>query len=386
MINERGGPSAVGVTVMRRVSPALLAGLAACSAKPAPAPKPPPEVGYVTVTSAAVPVSTELTGRTNATNASDVRPQVDGIIQRRLFVEGALVHAGQPLYQIDPKPYRATRDQAAAALENARASYVAAQAQAVRYRTLSDVEAVSKQQIDNTIATAREALAVVHQDEASLASARINLDYTTVRAPISGRISRSAVTPGALVTASQTTALASIQRLDPIYVDITQSSDALIALRRSLAKGSVLAPQAAVRLKLQDGSDYAQAGTIEFAEVTVDQDSGTVTLRARFPNPDGFLLPGMFVRVEAPQGIVPDGILVPQQGITRDAKGNATALVAASGNKVVQRDVTTGQAIGNDWLVTQGLKAGDRLIVEGTMNARPGAVVRPVATPLRKVD
>ena len=364
-----------------RKAPMVLAfALAACSSKPAPPPKGPPEVGVVTLATAAVPVSTELTGRTSATTASDVRPQVDGIILERLFEEGSLVRKGQPLYQIDPKPYRAARDQAAATLESARATYLAAQAQADRYRTLSDIQAVSKQQIDNTIASAREALATVHQDEASLESAQINLGYTIVRAPISGRISRSAVTPGALVTASQTTALSSIQQLDPIYVDITQSSDALIALRRSLAKGSVLASNAAVRLKLQDGSDYPQTGTIEFAEVTVDQDTGTVTLRARFPNPAGDLLPGMFVRVEAPQGIVPNGILAPQQGIARDPKGNATALVVGADNKVAQRQVTISQSIGTNWLVTGGLKAGDRLIVEGTLNAQPGATVQPVAT------
>ena len=367
---------------LRTASLTLVLALAACSGKPKPAPKGPPEAGYVTMASAAVPVSTELTGRTAATTASDVRPQVDGIIQARLFEEGSLVRAGQPLYQIDPKPYRAARDQAAATLESARATYVAAQAQADRYRTLSDIQAVSKQQIDNTIASAREALATVHQDEASLETAQINLGYTIVRAPISGRISRSAVTPGALVTASQTTALATISQLDPIYVDITQSSDALIALRRSLAKGSLLASSATVHLKLQDGSDYPQAGTLEFAEVTVDEDSGTVTLRARFPNPNGDLLPGMFVRVEAPQGIVPNGILAPQQGITRDAKGAATALVIGADSKVVQRSVTVGETVGNNWLVTAGLKPGDRLIVEGSLNAHPGAVVKPVAVSL----
>jgi membrane fusion protein (multidrug efflux system) len=366
-------------STLRTAPVALVLALAACSSKPAPVPKGPPEVGTVTLASAAVPVFTELTGRTNATTSSDVRPQVDGIIQARLFKEGSLVRKGQPLYQIDPKPYRAARDQAAATLESARASYVAAQAQADRYRSLSDIQAVSKQQIDNTIASAREALATVHQDEASLETAQINLGYTVVRAPISGRISRSAVTPGALVTASQTDALAAIQQLDPIYVDITQSSDALIALRRSLARGSVLASSAAVHLKLQDGSDYPQAGALEFAEVTVDEDSGTVTLRARFPNPQGLLLPGMFVRVEAPQGIVPNGVLAPQQGIARDPKGNATALVVGADNKVVQRSVTIGQSIGTNWLVTGGLKAGDRLIVEGTLNAPPGATVKPVA-------
>lgn len=353
--------------------------LAACSKGPQHPPQGPAEVGFVMLATEPVTTSTELTGRTAATLASDVRPQVDGIIQARLFQEGAIVHAGQPLYRIDPRPYRASRDQAAAALENARASYAAARAQADRYRTLSDADAVSRQQIDNTIAAAREALAMVHQDAASLESARINLAYTVVRAPITGRIGRSAFTPGALVTASQASALATIQQLDPIYVDVVQSSDALLALRRSLAQGSVLPASAVVRLRLQDGSDYPQPGTIEFSEVTVDQDAGTVTLRARFPNPQGMLLPGMFVRVRAAQGIVPNGILAPQQGITRDPKGNATALVVGPNNKVAQRAVTTSQAIGDKWLVTGGLRAGDRLIVEGTEKAQPGATVKPVA-------
>jgi membrane fusion protein (multidrug efflux system) len=327
-------------------------------------------------------MTAELTGRTDAVTSSDVRPQVDGIIQKRLFEQGSLVRAGQPLYLIDPRPYIATRDQAAATLESARANYAAAQAQADRYKTLSDIQAVSRQQIDNTIATARADLATVHQDEASLRSAQINVDYTRVRAPISGRISRTIVTPGALVTASQTDALATIQQLDPIYVDIVQSSDALLALRQSLAKGNVMPASTTVHLKLSSGVDYPLAGKIEFAEVTVDETAGTVTLRARFPNPQGVLLPGLFVRVVAPQGVVPNGILAPQQGITRDPKGNATALVVGPDNKVVQRDVTAAQAIGDKWLITAGLKAGDRLVVEGVDQAKPGIAVKPMAVKL----
>ena len=358
---------------------AVALALAGCSGKPKPPPPGPPEVGVVTLATQPVTMTTELTGRTDAVTASDVRPQVDGIIKQRLFTQGSLVHAGQALYLIDPKPYLATRDQAAAALENAQATYAAAQAQAVRYRTLSDIQAVSKQQIDNTVAAAHEALATVHQDEAALRTAQINLGYTRVTAPISGRISRSIVTPGALVTASQTDALATIQQLDPIYVDIVQSSDALLALRQSLAKGSLMPASTTVHLKLSSGSDYPLAGKIDFAEVTVDETSGTVTLRATFPNPQGLLLPGLFVRVEAPQGIFPHGILAPQQGITRDPKGNATALVVGPGNKVVQRDVTAAQAIGDNWLITAGLQAGDRLIVEGVDQAAPGSTVKPFA-------
>jgi membrane fusion protein (multidrug efflux system) len=356
--------------------------IAGCASKPKPPQPGPPEVGIVTLTTQAVTMTAELTGRTDAVTSSDVRPQVDGIIQKRLFEQGSLVRAGQPLYLIDPRPYIATRDQAAATLESARANYAAAQAQADRYKTLSDIQAVSRQQIDNTIATARADLATVHQDEASLRSAQINVDYTRVRAPISGRISRTIVTPGALVTASQTDALATIQQLDPIYVDIVQSSDALLALRQSLAKGNVMPASTTVHLKLSSGVDYPLAGKIEFAEVTVDETAGTVTLRARFPNPQGVLLPGLFVRVVAPQGVVPNGILAPQQGITRDPKGNATALVVGPGNKVVQRDVTAAQAIGDKWLITAGLKAGDRLVVEGVDQAKPGIAVKPMAVKL----
>lgn len=373
----------VSLRSIRPVSIGILAlALAGCSGKPAPPPPGPPEVGVVTLAVQPVTMTTELTGRTDPVTSSDVRPQVDGIIRQRLFVQGSLVHAGQALYQIDPLPYIASRDQAAAAVESAQASYVAAQAQADRYRTLSDIQAVSKQQIDNTVAAARQALATVHQDEAALRSAKINLGYTVVRAPISGRISRTIYTPGALVTASQTNALATIQQLDPIYVDIVQSSDALLALRQSLARGSVMPGSTNVRLKLSSGDDYPLSGKIEFAEVTVDETSGTVTLRARFPNPDGFLLPGLFVRVEAPQGIVRDGILAPQQGITRNPKGNATALIVGAGNKVIQRDVTAAQAIGDKWLITAGLKAGDRLIVEGIDQAIPGSAVKPMTVKL----
>ena len=341
-----------------------------------------PEVGVVTLTAAAVPVSSELTGRTAATMASDVRPQVDGIIKARLFQEGAIVHAGQPLYQIDPRLYKASLDQSRAQLENAQATLFTAQAKADRYKTLSDNQAVSRQDIDDTVAAARQARASVHQYQASVETARVNLEFTRVLAPITGRISRSSVTPGALVQADQTTVLASIQQLDPIYVDITQSASDTMRLRQALARGSVLPASTAVRLKLEDGTEYSHPGTLEFSEVVVDEQAGTVTLRARFPNPDGLLMPGLFVRVETPQGVVPNGILAPQQGITRDVKGDATALVVDVGNKVVQRNVTAGQAIGNTWLITSGLKAGDRLIVEGTDKARPGATVKPVAVKL----
>lgn len=361
-----------------RVAPiALMMMLAACSQEKAPK-KGPVEVGVVTLTTQNVTVASELPGRTVSTLMSQVRPQVSGIIQKRLFTEGALVSAGQPLYQIDQRLYRASRDEALATLASAQATAAAAQAKAQRYRSLGDTEAVSAQDRDDVIATARQAQAAVQQARATLQTSNVNLEFTLVRAPISGRAGRTLFTPGALVTASQTDPLTTIQQLDPIYVDVTQSSAQLLALRRSLASGKTLPASATIRLKLDDGSDYPLEGRIEFAEPIVDPDSGTVTLRARFPNPDGLLLPGMFVRVVAPQSVVPNAILAPQQGIARDAKGNATALVVAADNKVQQRTVTAAQAIGDKWLITAGLKAGDRLIVEGTDKVQPDALVKPV--------
>ena len=361
-----------------RVAPiALMMMLAACSQEKAPK-RGPVEVGVVTLAARNVTVDSELPGRTVSTLMSEVRPQVSGIIQKRLFTEGALVSAGQPLYRIDQRLYRASRDEALATLASAQATAAAAQAKAQRYRSLGDTEAVSAQDRDDVIATARQAQAAVQQARATLQTSNVNLEFTLVRAPISGRIGRTLFTPGALVTASQADPLTTIQQLDPIYVDVTQSSAQLLALRRSLASGKTLPASATIRLKLDDGSDYPLEGRIEFAEPIVDPDSGTVTLRARLPNPDGLLLPGMFVRVVAPQSVVPDAILAPQQGITRDAKGNATALVVGSGNKVERRTVTAAQAIGDTWLITAGLKAGDRLIVEGTDKVQPDAAVKPV--------
>jgi membrane fusion protein, multidrug efflux system len=360
---------------------ALCLALAACSSGQSQDPRArgPVEVGYVTLTASASPVSTELTGRVTATLTADVRPQVDGVIRQRLFEEGSYVHVGQPLYQIDARSYSASRDQIVAQLENAQATLATSEAKAKRYATLRDVDAVSRQDIDDAIASAQQARANIHLYQANLRAAKLNLEFTRVLAPISGRIGRSSVTPGALVTASQTTALATIQQLDPVFVDITESSDQLLALRKRLANGSMLPSSAAVRLKLSDGSLYPQPGKIEFSEVSVDQDAGTVVLRARFANPDGLLMPGMFVRVETPEGIIPNAVLAPQQGITRDPKGTATALVLDGANKVVKRQVTTLKAVGDQWIVTQGLKPGDKLIVQGTDKAAPGATVKAVA-------
>jgi membrane fusion protein, multidrug efflux system len=336
------------------------------------------QVGFVTLSSGKVEISTELTGRTAPTLVAQVRPQVSGLLEARMFEEGATVAADQPLYRVEQRPYIAARDQAAAALVNAQANLVAAQAQADRYRSLTDIDAVSKQQIDNAIAAAGQAKATVQQNEAALEAARVALDETIIRAPISGRINRSLITVGALMTANQTDVLTTIEKLDPIFVDITQSSDALLALRGALDTGKLLPGATTVRLKLANGSYYPENGVLKFSEVSVDETTGTVTLRASFPNPHGLLLPGMFVRVEIPQGVAPAAVLAPQQGIGRDAKGNATALLIGSDGKVVERQVQASQMIGDKWLVTSGLKAGDRLIVEGTDKVRPGMTAKGV--------
>lgn len=359
----------------------LVTGCASDSGQQAAAPGP-VEVGVVALVAQPVTTTTELTGRTAATMTAEVRPQVDGIIKARLFKEGTFVRAGQPLYQIDARLYRATRDQVAAQLASAQAAAVTAQAKAARYGRLQNADAVARQDVDDAVALAREAQATIRQYRATLNSANVNLGFTRVLAPISGRIGRSAYTQGALVTAAQTTALATISQLDPIYVDIQQSSAAVLDLRESLAHGGALPASARVRLTLENGRAYPLAGTLEFGEAAVDTSTGTVTLRARFANPDALLLPGMFVRVTVPQTVVRNGILAPQQGITRDAKGNATALVVDASNKVVQRQVTTAQAIGDKWLVTAGLKAGDRLIVQGSDKAPVGTTVKPVAVKL----
>jgi membrane fusion protein, multidrug efflux system len=353
---------------------ALLAG---CGHKEKQAP-PPPEAGFVVVKSEAVPLTVELPGRTSAYETSEVRPQVAGLIKARLFTEGSIVHQGQTLYQIDPSLYRAAVDQAQANLENARANRETAIAKADRYKPLAQIAAVSKQDYSDASAAAKQATASVAQNAAALDTARINLRFTKVPAPITGRIGRSLFTTGALVTTGQTDPLTTIQRLDPIYVDIQQSSAQILALRRQLSSGGVVPSTAAVRLKLEDGSDYGATGVLEFTEVTVDQTTGTVTLRARFPNPSSLLLPGMYVRATLAQATTPNGILVPQTGISRDVQGNATVMLVGPDNKAVQRAVTTDRTIGDQWLVTSGLKAGDKVITEGLGKVKAGQPIRPV--------
>ncbi len=338
----------------------------------------PTEVGYVTVQSASVPLTSELPGRVTALQTSEVRPQVDGIVQRRFFQEGSIVRAGQTLYQIDPSLYAASVAQAAANLQSARANAEAAVAKADRYKPLAAMQAVSAQDYTDALAQARQAQAAVAQNNAQLRTAQINLRFTRVPAPITGRIGRSLITEGALVTARQADPLAVIQRLDPIYVDIQQSSADMLALRKALAENGVAPASAAVRLKLEDGSDYGQAGTVEFSEVMVNESTGTVTLRARFPNPDGLLLPGMFVRAVFAQAVDTQAILVPQAGVSRDAKGAATVYVVGPGNKAVARTVIADRTEGANWVVTQGLAPGEKIIVQGTGGLKDGADIKPV--------
>ena len=337
-----------------------------------------PTVGFVAVQPTSTPITTELAGRTAAYESSDVRPQVGGIVRRRLFTEGSLVRAGQPLYEIDPRVYRAQAAQASANLQSAQASAEATRIQADRYKPLAAAEAISRQEYTNAIASARQAQASVAQTRAALDTARINLQFTTVPAPISGRIGRSLFTVGALVSATQADALAQIQRLDPMFVDIQQSSADMLSLRRMLGHDGIVATRAVVRLKLEDGSDYGQTGVVEFSEALVDTGTGTVTLRARFPNREGVLLPGMFVRATFSQAINTRAFLVPQQGVSRDPKGGATVMVVGPGDKAVQRTIRAERVQGAFWVVTDGLNPGDRVITQGLNQLKPGQAVKPV--------
>ena len=360
--------------------------LAACDGQNAGAPAgagAEQEVGVVTLRGQSVTLSSELTGRVNATMTSDVRPQVDGIIKQRLFTEGAEVKAGQVLYQSDPASYQASYDQAAAQLKNAQATVQSTRLKSQRYAALVKENGVSQQDADDAKAAYLAAVASVAQYQAALETARINLAYTQVRAPIAGRIGISSVTPGALVTASQSDALATIRALDPIYVDLTQSSAQLLKLRRqqaALQRGAVTP----VAIKLEDGTPYAHAGKLELTEVAVDEATGSVTLRAVFPNPEHELLPGMYVHATVANGVDPKAILAPQQGITRNAKGEATALVVDEQNKVAQRTVSAERVVGSNWLIGSGLNEGDRLIVEGTSKVTIGAAVKPVEVSVDK--
>ncbi|MET0250806.1 MAG: efflux RND transporter periplasmic adaptor subunit [Novosphingobium sp.] len=337
-----------------------------------------PQVGYVVAAQSSVPEVISLGGRTAAFRTSEVRPQVTGLIRQRSFVEGGIVRQGQPLFQIDPSLYRAAVNQAAANVSAAQATAEAARAKADRFRPLAQMEAVSQQDYTDALAQARQARAMVAQNDAALQTAQINLRYTSVPAPIGGRIGRSLFTVGALVSASQDQPLAVIQQLDPIYVDMQQSSAELLALRQALAAGGVAPGSTAVRLKLEDGSAYAFTGSVQFSEVTVNEATGTVTLRARFPNPQGLLLPGMFVQASFEQSVDRNAFLVPQQALQRDIGGEAFILLAGKDDKVIRRKVDASRAVGEFWVIKSGLAVGDRIITQGTSNLRPGAKVRPV--------
>jgi membrane fusion protein (multidrug efflux system) len=343
--------------------------------------RPPLEVGVVTIHAAPVTLTAELPGRASPFAISDVRPQVNGIIRDVLFAQGSEVKAGQTLYQIDPTLYQAAFDNAKAVLASARANLMSAKALAERYAQLVTTNAVSRQDYDTAEAAYGQAQAAVQQQQAKLETTRINLNYTKVTAPIGGRTGISTVTKGALVTADQTTALTTVQTLNPMYVDIAQSSTQLLALRQEIARGSVngKTPAAAeVSLTLPDGSRYPLKGKLQFTDVTVDPSTGAVTLRALFPNPDHLLLPGLYVLATVVEGVDPDALLAPQQGVIRDVKNEPTAWVVGKDDKVELRDLKVSRAIGNKWLVTSGLKDGDRIIVEGTQKVRPGMTVHPV--------
>jgi membrane fusion protein (multidrug efflux system) len=354
--------------------------LGACAKEPG-GPPPPPEVSVITLQPRKIEITDELPGRTTAFRVAEVRPQVTGIVQKRLFSEGTEVKAGQQLFQIDSGSYRASLSSAEAALQRAEAQAVSARLLEQRYAPLIAANAVSKQENDEAIAARARAEADVAAARAAVDSARINVVYTQVLSPINGRIGRTLVTEGALVTSGQQGPLATIQQLDPIYVDITQSSTEMLRLQKQLANGQLVKDgddQAEVGLTLEDGTVYAERGRLKVSEASVDPGTGSVVLRAVFPNPRRELLPGMFVRAMLTRGTREQALLVPQRGVTRNPKGEATVLVVDRENRVAEKVVTADRAIGNEWLITDGLTAGDRVIVEGLQKAKPGSPVKPV--------
>jgi membrane fusion protein (multidrug efflux system) len=340
--------------------------------------QPPSPVGVMTVEAVSQALMVELPGRSRAFLEAEVRPQVSGIITKRAFTEGSEVAQGQSLYQIDSATYKAALISAEADLASANAALGSAKAKAARYAQLVKTNAVSRQDFDETEAAYKEAQAAVTVAKAAINTANINLEYTEVKAPIAGRIGKSSVTAGALVTANQVATLATIQQLDPINIDIVQSSAQLLRLKANLRSGQLLkSDNAKVTLMLEDGSTYEHQGTLQFAEVNVDETTGSVTLRAEFPNPDGTLLPGMYVRAQLNAGQDPQAILVPQRAITRNNKGQAVAMIVDKDNHAEMRVVKTAEVIGNQWRVVEGLAVGDKLIVEGLQKIRPGAPVSP---------
>ena len=337
----------------------------------------PAEVTVVTLAPQSVTLTTDLPGRTSPYRIADVRPQISGVILKRMFTEGGLVQAQQQLYQIDPAPYEAAEKSAEAALDHAKAEFASANAQGERYQALKNSNAISKADFDTAISNQGQAHADVESAQAALDTAKINLIYTKVLSPISGRTGRS-ITEGALVTANQTTSLVTVQQLDPIYVDIPQSTSLLLRYKREIASGQIKAVgdnEAQVTLTLEDGSKYDPPGKLQFAEVTVDQGTGAVILRAVFPNSSNLLLPGMFVTAHLEEGVSENALLVPQQCVTNDPQGNHTVLLVTNDSKVESRTIQTDRAIKDQWLVTGGLQAGDRVVVSGLQKAMPGATV-----------
>lgn len=357
--------------------------LSGCGKKQAAGPPPagPPEVGVITIQLQKVAITTELPGRTSAFLVAEVRPQVNGIIKNRSFTEGSDVKAGQVLYQIDPAPYKAAYASAKASEARAEANVIPARLREERYKELVKIKAVSQQDYDNAFAALKQAEAEVAAAKAAVDAARINVAYTKVTAPIAGRIGKSTVTTGALVTANQAAPLATIQQLNQMYVDVTQSNTELLQLQQSVASGVIKrggSAQAKVKLLLEDGSPYPVEGTLKFSDVTVDPSTGAVTLRSLFPNPNQILLPGMFVRAVVQEGVNEQAILVPQRGVTRNPAGDAMALVVGAEEKVEARILKVDRTLGENWLVTDGLKPGDRVILEGIQKARPGTPVKAV--------
>lgn len=361
------------------VSSALLSGCSEGGNTAAAAP-PAAKVGVVTLQPQTVTLSRELPGRVQATQIAQIRPQVSGIVLSRQFTEGGQVQAGDTLYQIDPAPFEAALQSAKAAKARANANVASASAKASRYRELLKSKAVSQQEYDEAQAAALSAQADLLTAQAQINTAQINLNYSKVSSPISGQIGKSTVTPGALVTSGQAEVLATVTSLDPIYVDMTQSSSELLALKQALNNGQLgkAATAAQVSLQLEDGSRYPHQGTLQFAEVTVNPDTGSVTLRASFPNPDRLLLPGMYVRAVVNEGEQANAILAPQRGVTRNAKGQATAMVVGADGKVEPRLLNTSRTVGANWLINDGLQAGDQLIIEGLQKIRPGAPVEAI--------
>ncbi|VXA79889.1 MULTISPECIES: efflux RND transporter periplasmic adaptor subunit [Aeromonas] len=349
-------------------------------AQQGPGDMPPAAVGVVTLHTAPLQLTSELTGRSAPLRVAEVRPQVSGIILKRLFTEGSDVKAGQLLYQIDPAVYQANVASAKANLAKALANEQSARLKAKRYAELVKVKAISSQEYDDADAAWKQQLAEIGAAKAALQSANINLAYTRITAPISGRIGKSAVTEGALVTAQQADSLTSIQQLDPMYVDVRQSTADLLRLKRQIAAGKLVQDEnkgAKVRFQLEDGSSYSEEGSLQFSDVTVDETTGMVTLRVIVPNPHQLLLPGMFMRATLQEGERAEGLLVPQTAVTRTPKGGATVMVVTADNKVELREVQVSRIVGSDWVVESGLKTGERVIVAGLQKVQPGAVVAP---------